>query len=260
MPEERPAAVERLSSGAVIIDAPPGGPRGVKRVFIGPGVGATPYDQRRYFCSVCRDFAGATGEKGDICTVDPKHPLRGKKKRGRPSPWGFRHNRVRSIYADYLSQRGYVRFIMWWCRHAPKDYAERIQIRESYSLTRIFSDRVKWDPKEPPAELAIALLARRLRKTKAAVRQLIKEGAWWDRVEEQSGVEGIQTIRAMTRDAYQAVLEDGRLLLGSRGGRLTPAQAQSLLSRLPPALDAATMRTIEAAIEEYWRRIRGDSR
>ncbi len=240
-----------------IIPTLPSGPRGVRHVFIAPGIGASPYDQRRYFCGVCKDFTGATGENGDVCTVNPNHPLRRKKKRGRPSPWGpdaqnARYNRARTVYANYLSSLSYLRFVVWWYSHAPEDYVERFAKRESYNLARVFSERVKWDRDKLPSELAIALLARKLRKRKSTVRQLIKEGQWWDRIEKEHGV-GFP-IRVRTRDRYQELLEDGRRLLRrSRHAQLTPAQANNLFLRLPPAIDAATLAHIETLIEQVAR-------
>lgn len=239
---------------AIIIKAPPGGPRGVRRIIIFPTVGALPYI--RYRCPICRAFSGAEfgapqGERRRRrCLVDLNHQLpQAKPKPGRPSAWGTRQNRARSIYADYLSLWNWLQFLAWCGRHFPEEEFQRLKSREHYSLGRVFSHRVKWDANRNPGDLAIALLARRLRTRRSTVEQLIKEGRWWDRLEERFGGEGLMTIRKMTRDRYRGLSDEGRRLirLRPRVRRLTPAQAQDLWSRLPPAINE-TVLDIEAAM------------
>ncbi len=240
---------------AIIIDAPPGGPRGVKKVIIFPGgVGALPYDQRRYFCRVCRDFTGASGQKGDVCTINASHPLRGKKNRGRPQQYGGRHNLARSIYSTYLSWLSYFKYLAWWRQHAPMSVWEEI-FKNEYPTLLSWPGGDKgreWNPNRAPAALVIQRLARHHGISHATIRQLIREGRWWDGIEREYLGAGAMTVRACVEpDSFAPLLIRCKSTLGTRR-RLTEDSARALRAEIR-RMHGARRQAWSAAAKQAWR-------
>lgn len=195
-----------------IIDAPPGGPRAVKRVTVFPGVGALP--------------------------ADP--PNAKKKRRGPPSRYGNRYSLARSVTGTYLSWLAFYQFVQWCYRHlSPKVFQRLDQHVFWYQLANFpGADRIAWSERKAPAEQVISLLARHHHLSRSTIGQLVREGQWWDRIEEKY-LDAASTMKAQVQSDTGEVelLARSRRRLGRRR-RLSMRESISLLLEWFPVLRA----------------------
>ena len=153
-------------------------------------------------------------------------------------------NGARSLFGTYLRWLSYFQYLAWWRRHAPHTVWAETFDENYYSWLASWPGGHKgreWNENRAPANLVIQRLAREAGRSRATIRQLIREGRWWDGVEER--FLGHANTRAhVERDSFAPLLALCKQALGRRR-RLTEHSARELRRKIA---------TIQTRVQREW--------
>jgi hypothetical protein len=133
----------------------------------------------------------------------------------------------------------FFEFVQWCFRHLPAKMFEALDHHVFWYLIANFpgADRIGWSETRAPARYVVSLLARHHGFSTGAIRQLVREGQWWDRVEGKFLGAAVTRARGESDTVYIELLSRGRHRLGKRR-RLSLRERIELLLEWRSMLDS----------------------